>query len=70
VIYVFKTSVFTENEIQSIKPHLDELPQTQWNFNLEDCDKILRIDSLSEISGEVVIKILQDKGFDCEVLQY
>lgn len=70
MIYVFKTSVFTENEIQSIKPHLDELPQTQWNFNLEDCDKILRIDSLSEISGEVVIKILQDKGFDCEVLQY
>lgn len=70
MIYVFKTSVFTENDIQSLKPHLDELPQTQWNFDLEDCDKILRIDTLPEISEEVVIKILQNKGFDCEVLLY
>ncbi|GAB3428624.1 hypothetical protein GCM10027516_35050 [Niabella aquatica] len=70
MIYIFKTSVFTEIDIQSLQPHLDELQQTQWNFDLEDCDKILRVDCLSEISEEVVIKILQNNGFDCEVLLY
>jgi len=70
MIYVYKTSVFTEKDIQSLKPYLDKLPQTKWNFDLEDCDKILRIESSQAISEELIIKVLQDKGFDCEVLLY
>ena len=38
-----------------------------WNFDLEDCDKILRIDSPTEIT-ETIIKLLQEKGFKCEEL--
>ncbi len=68
MIYVFKTSVLVENDVQSLKPHLDELPQTQWNFDLEDCDKILRIDSSTEISEAIIVNILHVNGFDCEVL--
>lgn len=68
MIYVFKTSVLTKNDIRSIGPNLDELPQTQWNFDLEDCDKILRVDSSTEISEELIVHILHNKGFDCEVL--
>ncbi|MEJ0105481.1 MAG: hypothetical protein WDO19_24265 [Bacteroidota bacterium] len=43
------------------------LKQAKWNFDLEDCDKILRIDSQTEIS-QPVIKLLQNIGFDCEEL--
>lgn len=67
MIYVFKTSVFTEKDIELIRPNIDELPHTRWNFDLEDCDNILRIDAPTEIS-EVVIQILHDKGFDCKEL--
>jgi len=69
VIYVFKTSVKTKKSVQKLKPFLNKsLLQPKWNFDLGDCDKILRIDSLTEIS-ETVIRLLNLKGFNCEELK-
>lgn len=68
MIYVFITSVKTKQEIGQLKPHLNDLlKQAKWNFDLEDCDKILRIDIETEIT-QSIINLLQDKGFDCEEL--
>jgi hypothetical protein len=68
VIYVFKTSVKGIKEVGQLKPHLNKLlKDAKWNFDLEDCDKILRIDSLEKRSKEVV-ELLQEKGFECEEL--
>ena len=68
MIYIFKTSVKTKKLVQQLKPFLDNsLQQSKWNFDLEDCDKILRIESPTEIS-EAVNKLLNGKGFDCEEL--
>ncbi|MFT3947899.1 MAG: hypothetical protein QM763_13095 [Agriterribacter sp.] len=68
MIYVFKTSVKLKKEARQLKPYLDNLlNQATWNFDLEDCDKILRIDSQPDIL-DTVTKLLQDKGFDCEEL--
>ena len=45
MIFVFKTSVKTKLQIKKLKPHIDKiLPNAKWNFDLEDIDKILRID--------------------------
>jgi hypothetical protein len=69
MIYVFKTTVKTKKAVKEITPKLNELlPTSKWNFDLEDCDKILRIDSKVEVS-ELAIKLLQDNGFDCVELQ-
>jgi hypothetical protein len=66
MIYVFKTSVETEKEICELKPDLDKLlPQAKWNFDLDDCDRILRIDSQTE-NTQAIIKLLQDTGYECE----
>ena len=55
--------------VQQLKPFLNNLVQlSKWNFDLEDCDKILRVDSPIEIA-EAVIKLLRDKDFYCEELQ-
>src|SRR5690606_17887741 len=54
MIYVFKTSVFAEDDMELLKPTLEELPHTRWKFDLEDCDNILSIDAPTEIS-EIVI---------------
>jgi hypothetical protein len=68
MIYVFKTSVKTKKAVKQLTSHLDKLLETSiWNFDLEDYDKILRIDSQTEITG-ATIKLLQDNGFDCEEL--
>jgi len=58
MISVFKTSVTNSKEIETLKPQLDiQLEFVKWNFDLEDCDNILRIDSLNEIA-QPTIKIL------------
>jgi hypothetical protein len=68
MISVFKTSVTNSTEIEALKPLLDiYLEHAKWNFDLEDCDHILRIDSRIEIA-ETTIKLLQDNGYYCEEL--
>ena len=50
MIFVFKTSVKTKMQIKKLKPHIEKiLPKAKWNFDLEDVDKILRIDSKENI---------------------
>ncbi len=68
MVYIFKTSVKTKKHIQVLEPLLSELcKQGKWNFDLEDCDKILRIDSPQENSDDI-IKLLNGKDFECEEL--
>jgi hypothetical protein len=66
MIYVFKTSVDTKSKLELATTKLQELlADTQWNFDLEDCDNILRIDSETEITELV----LNNGIFDCIELE-
>lgn len=66
MIYVFKTSVDSQTKFESASALLDQLlPESQWNFDLEDCDNILRVDS--ELN---VAELLQNNTiFDCIELE-
>ena len=68
-VFVFKTSVATRAEIVKLKPKLDNLilQGERWNFDLEDCDNILRVESLT-CNAEQVKEALQIAGYDCEEL--
>jgi hypothetical protein len=69
MIYVFKTSVKTRSQAKKLKPHIDKiLPKAKWNFDLHDCDKVLRIDSDENIILPI-INVLKTHDFDCEELQ-
>lgn len=67
MIYVFKTSVDTRSKLELSTSLLNELltDNTIWNFDLEDCDNILRIDSENEITETM----LQNNIFDCVELE-
>jgi hypothetical protein len=66
MIYVFKTSVDTKSKLEFANAMLDELlPNALWNFDLEDCDNILRIESEVEIN-EIILK---NDIFDCIELE-
>ena len=69
MIFVFKTSVKTKMQVKKLKPHIDKiLPNEKWNFDLEDSDKILRIDSEENI-GLVIIDLLNIHNHTCEELE-
>lgn len=69
MIYVFKTSVKTKLQAKGLKPHIDKLlPKVKWNFDLHDCDRILRIDSEENIVFEIT-SLLNSHRFHCEELE-
>jgi hypothetical protein len=69
MIYVFKTSVKTKIQAKKLKPHIDKiLPEAKWNFDLDDCDKVLRIDSEENIVLKI-IDLLTVHKFYCEELE-
>ena len=68
MVYVFKTSVKFKKQVQLLKPALDKaLQQAAWNFDLEDCDRIFRVEAARNISDEV-ISLFTQQGYACEEL--
>jgi hypothetical protein len=70
MIEVFKTNV--ENQVQA-NLLMNQIHQTysdyKANFDLEDCDKILRVaSSIDFICADCLINLLQAHGFQAEVL--
>ena len=54
MILVFKTNISTSSLVSRSKRQLNKLlPEATWNFDLEDCDNILRIDSHIDISKQL-----------------
>jgi hypothetical protein len=66
MIYVFKTSVDSQTKFELASELLNELlPDSLWNFDLEDCDNILRVDSKLNVA-----ELLQNNTiFDCIELE-
>jgi hypothetical protein len=68
-ILVFKTSVEDPLIVKALKPSLDNLAgEGKWNFDLTDCDRILRIASAS-VKPESTIALMSHLGFQCTELE-
>ncbi|WP_289040135.1 hypothetical protein [uncultured Zobellia sp.] len=69
MVHVFKTSVQNKTQVANLKPYLDVLfGESHWNFDLEDCDNILRIES-KNCSNKTVIDLLKIQNFNCKELE-
>lgn len=68
MVEVFKTNV-NETGLAKILVRLllDHFPNSRVNFDMDDCDKILRIEA-DTITPEKIIELLQSNGCLCEVL--
>ena len=68
MIEVFKTNIDNEHEAEKVH-HLivHEFPEAAVNFDLEDCDKILRINVLF-IDARKIIELVISQGYCCEIL--
>ncbi|GAB3656691.1 hypothetical protein GCM10028791_28700 [Echinicola sediminis] len=69
MVLVFKTSVENEAEINKVAPILDRLLEGEgsWNFDLEDCDRILRVVT-EERRVEDITLAVEGSGYFCEEL--
>jgi hypothetical protein len=68
-ILVFKTNLTDTKRISDIESLLDIHPHiVQWNVDLDDCDKVLRIVSRNMAAQEVE-NMLLNAGYYCEELQ-
>ena len=68
-VEVFKTNVETgEQAEQLITLIIQNFPQYIVNFDLDDCDRILRVKSSISIQEASLIAILQKNGYDAAVL--
>lgn len=68
-VLVFKTSVKDTFTVSALKPSLDSLAgQGKWNFDLTDCDRILRIAS-QQVNPEDAIQLMRRLGLQCAELE-
>lgn len=69
MIYIFKTSVMTQKAVKKLTEKLNQfIPNSKWNFDLEDCDKILRVES-REVNAIQIIEFLNKYKFECLELE-
>ncbi|MFD2872200.1 hypothetical protein ACFS5N_06965 [Mucilaginibacter ximonensis] len=68
IVEVFKTNVSEiETSERLIRQVLHQFPQSRVNFDMEDCDRILRVEA-DTVVPEKIIEILKSNGYLCEVL--
>jgi len=68
MIEVFKTNVQeVEQSNMIVEKLLEHFPNSLINFDLEDCDKILRIHAAA-ISNHKIIDLMNSFGYQCEEL--
>lgn len=69
MVEVFKTSVKCPVEAAILVKKLSQqLPACKINFDLSDCDNILRIEG-EDIELPAIVTIMQDDNYECEVLE-
>jgi hypothetical protein len=68
MVEVFKTNVQKKTQSKMLLGILSKaFPSFKINFDLSDCDKVLRVegDKMETVSIMILVK---EKGFNCEVL--
>ena len=68
MIEVFKTNVQEFSQAQKLVALLlRHFPNSKINFDLDDCDKVLRVEG-NNLRIEKVMTLVTEKGFLCTVL--
>lgn len=69
MVEVFKTNVEDPAQAAKLVGLLQKrITNSSVNFDLEDCDKVLRIEG-PDVSSPLVVGILKDYGYKCQPLE-
>ena len=69
MVEVFKTNVKQVKIARQLTASLlQHFPQHKVNFDLQDCDRILRIEG-SAVSIKKILEVVTGHGYECSVLE-
>jgi hypothetical protein len=69
MVEVFKTNVENKNQAEQILKALKKnFPRVKINFDLDDCDKILRVEG-EDLSSGAIIELMKSNKFLCQLLR-
>ena len=67
-VLIFKTNIQLKKDIKNIGTYFDTLAGViRWNVDIEDRDKVLRVESINENHYQI-INMVNQAGFYCEEL--
>lgn len=68
MVEVFKTNIKKPGQSKVlVKKLLEHYPESDVNFDLEDCDAVLRVEG-NDICPHKIIELVTLDGYECEVL--
>ncbi|MES3019677.1 MAG: hypothetical protein V4721_17950 [Bacteroidota bacterium] len=69
-VLVFKTSVHSSRDVSIVEPLLHKLldKTERWTFDLEDCDKVLRVEA-EFVAADSIIEKFKSAGVMCAELE-
>ena len=69
MVEVFKTNVQNQTQAGIILSMFEnDFSDTKINFDLDDCDKILRVEGMNALYSQIIVNNLGKLGFKYEVL--
>ncbi|MBI1767419.1 MAG: hypothetical protein HY015_07550 [Bacteroidetes bacterium] len=69
MVEVFKTNVENSELADQLASALhDRFPFFKINFDMDDCDRILRVEG-NQINSEKIIEVISAVGFECKILE-
>jgi len=67
-ILIFKTNITRKVEVKKISSLFNKSEILNWNIDLDDCDKVLRVVT-DKLSPQIIISEMKKQGFDCAELE-
>ena len=69
MVEVFKTNVGEQGQASVlVNLLLEQFPGARINFDLQDCDRILRVEGKC-LEAQEVIRLVEEEGFFCKALE-
>lgn len=69
-LLILKTNILSKRKLQLLAPAFNEHRSIQrWTVDLEDIDKVLRIEGDSRIDQSEIIELVKNNGFYAEDLE-
>ena len=69
MVEVFRTNVRQKRQAKKLLGvRSKQFPMLKINFDLEDCDKILRVEG-SNVRQEKIARLVTENGYCCDVLE-
>lgn len=68
-VLVFKTTVQSNKDVSKLQPYINDIVKDgRWNFDLEDCDKIFRVETDENLNNSLIF-LFNANGYSCEELE-